>query len=200
MTRRLARLLSGALLSAAPAAAQQAALPTPESVLGFKPGADFKLATYGESLEYFQRLDAASDRLRLIEVGRTSEGRPWYLALISSPENLRDLERYRDIAQRLAHPDGLADSTARRLSREGKAFVDVSGGLHASEVAGAQHTIQLAYDLLATAAEPRTKAILDNVILFLWPSLNPDGQDIVVNWYRENVGTPYEVSPLHELY
>jgi hypothetical protein len=200
MTRRLARLLSGALLSAAPAAAQQAALPTPESVLGFKPGADFKLATYGESLEYFQRLDAASDRLRLIEVGRTSEGRPWYLALISSPENLRNLDRYRDIAQRLAHPDGLADSTARRLSREGKAFVDVSGGLHASEVAGAQHTIQLAYDLLATAAEPRTKAILDNVILFLWPSLNPDGQDIVVNWYRENVGTPYEVSPLHELY
>jgi hypothetical protein len=200
MTRMLARLLFGALLSAAPAAAQQAALPTPESVLGFKPGADFKLATYEESLEYFRRLDAASDRLRLLEVGRTSEGRPWYLALISSAENLRDLERYRDIAQRLAHPDGLADSTARRLAREGKAFVDVSGGLHASEVAGAQHTIQLAYDLLVTAAEPRTKAILDNVILFLWPSLNPDGQDIVVNWYRENVGTPYEVSPLHELY
>jgi hypothetical protein len=194
------RLLSGLLLSAAPAAAQQTALPTPESVLGFKPGADFKLATYEESLEYFRRLDAASDRLRLIDVGRTSEGRPWYLALISSPENLRDLDRYRDIAQRLAHPDGLPDSTARRLAREGKAFVDVSGGLHASEVAGAQHTIQLAYELLATAAEPRTKAILDNVILFLWPSLNPDGQDIVVNWYRENVGTPYEVSPLHELY
>jgi hypothetical protein len=198
--RVLARLLSGLLLMVPSAAAQQAALPTPESVLGFKPGADFKLATYGESLEYFRRLDAASDRLRLIEVGRTSEGRPWYLALISSADNLRDLERYRDIAQRLAHPDGLADSTAHRLAREGKAFVDVSGGLHASEVAGAQHTIQLAYDLLATADEPRTKAILDNVILFLWPSLNPDGQDIVVNWYRENVGTPYEVSPLHELY
>ena len=79
-------------------------------------------------------------------------------------------------------------------------FVDISGGLHASEIAGSQHTIQLAYDLLSRADEPKTKAILDNTVLFLWPSINPDGQNIVVNWYRENVGTPYEVSPLHELY
>jgi len=178
----------------------QANVPTPASVLGFEPGADFKLARYEESIDWFRRLDAASDYVQLIDVGRTSEGRPWTLALISSPQNLANLERWRDIAQQLARADGLTDEQARALAREGRALVDISGGLHASEVAGAQHTIQLAYDLVSKSSEPRTKAILDNVVLLLWPSLNPDGQDIVVDWYRENVGGPYETSPLHELY
>ncbi|HXV85994.1 MAG TPA: M14 family zinc carboxypeptidase [Gemmatimonadales bacterium] len=177
----------------------QQAPPSPESVLGFKPGADFRLATYEESVRYFQALDAASDRIRLVEVGRTSEGRAWQLALISASENLANLERYREMAQRLAHPSGLTDDEARRLARQGKALVDISGGLHASEAAGAQHTIQLAHDLVA-ASDSLTRAWLNDVIVFLWPSLNPDGQNIVVNWYRENVGGPYEGAPLHELY
>jgi hypothetical protein len=189
-----------ALCATAGTLAAQHALPTPESVLGFEPGADFELAGYEASIDYFRRLDAASDRMQLLEVGRTSEGRPWTLAVISSPANLANLERYREIAQRLAHPAGLTDEDARALASEGRAFVDISGGLHASEVAGAQHTIQLAYDLLSQPDEPRTRAILDNVVLLLWPSLNPDGQDIVADWYRENVGGPYEASPLHELY
>ncbi len=195
------KLISPVLALALGTAVQaQQGIPAPESVLGFRPGDDFRLATYEESIEYFKRLDAASDRLRLLEVGRTSEGRAWHLALVSSPENLANLDRYREIAQRIAHPAGLTDEDARRLARDGRAFVDISGGLHASEVAGAQHTIRLAYDLLASANDARTEAVLDNVILFLWPSLNPDGQDIVVNWYRENVGGPYEGAPLHELY
>lgn len=181
-------------------AAAQQAVPAPESVLGFRPGDDFKLATYEESIAYFRRLDAASDYLRLLQVGRTSEGRVWYLAVISSPDNLANLERWRAAAQRLAHVRGLSDEEARRLAAGTPAFVDISGGLHASEVAGAQHTIQLAYDLVAGAADPATRRLLDSVVVFLWPSLNPDGQDIVVNWYRENVGGPYEGAPLHELY
>ncbi len=179
---------------------QEPALPTPESALGFQVGADFKLASYDESLNYFRRLEAASDRLKLVEAGRTSEGRQWYIALISSAENLADLERHRSIAQRLAHPSDLTDQQARRLARQGKALVDISGGLHASEAAGAQHTIQLAYDLLSAQDDRRIEAILDNVILLLWPSLNPDGQNIVVDWYRSNLGTPYEVAPLVQLY
>ena len=186
-------------ISGAPAFAQQAAIPTPESALGFSVGADFKLATYDESIGYFQRLAASSNRIRLIDVGKTSTGHPWTLALISSPENLANVEHLRDIAQKLAHPAGLTDAQARALAREGKAFVDISGGLHASEIAGSQHTIQLAYDLLSRT-DDRTRAILDNTVLMLWPSINPDGQNIVVNWYRRNVGTPYEVSPLDELY
>ncbi len=187
-------------VAASPAQAQQAAIPTPESVLGFPVGADFKLATYDESIRYFQRLAASSNRIKLLDVGKTSTGHPWTLAVISSPENLAKLDHYREIAQKLAHPAGLTDDQAHALAKEGKAFVDISGGLHASEIAGSQHTIQLAYDLLSKPDDPKIKAILDNTVLFLWPSINPDGQNIVVNWYRENVGTPYEVSPLHELY
>ncbi|MCZ6858046.1 MAG: M14 family zinc carboxypeptidase, partial [Gemmatimonadetes bacterium] len=200
---RKAPLLAACLLGlAAPALtwAQQVAIPTPESVLGFEVGADFKLATYDESLDYFRRLTAASDRIRLVEVGRTSEQRRWYFALISNPDNLANVERYREIGQRLAHPEGLTDDDARRLVAEGKPFVHIDGGLHASEVAGAQHTIQLAYDLVSNTDDPKIQAILDNVVVLLWPSLNPDGQNIVVNWYRSNVGTPYEVAPLNQLY
>jgi len=188
-----------AITASRPVLAQKE-LPSPASVLGFEPGADFKLARYEESIDWFRRLDAASDYIRLIEVGQTSEGRPWTLALISSPQNLASLDRWREIAQRLAHPAGLTDAEARALAREGKAFVDISGGLHASEVAGAQHTIELAWQLVAGAAEPRMRSVLDNVVLLLWPSLNPDGQDIVVDWYRQNVGGPHEGAPLHELY
>ena len=151
-------------------------------------------------MKYSDRLAAASNRIKLVNVGKTSTGHEWTLAIISSPENLAKLERYRDIAQRLAHPAGLTDEQARALAHEGRAFVDISGGLHASEIAGSQHTIQLAYDLLSKPDEPRNKAILENTVLFLWPSINPDGQNIVVNWYRKNVGTPFEVAPLHELY
>jgi len=196
----IAGMAVGTAATDGPSGAAQAALPTPESALGFRPGDDFKLATYDESLAYFRRLDAASDRMQLVEAGRTSEGRPWYFAVVSSPANLANLDRYREIAQRLAHPSGLTDEEARRLAAEGRAFVHIDGGLHASEVAPAQHTIQLAYDLLAHADDPRIARILDNVIVMLWPSVNPDGQNIVVNWYRENVGTPYEVAPLPRLY
>ena len=90
----------------------QTTIPTPESVLGHRVGADFYLATYEQSLEYFRQLDAARDRLQLVEIGRTSEGRPWYIALISSVDNLANVDRYREIAVRLANPDDLTDETA----------------------------------------------------------------------------------------
>jgi hypothetical protein len=185
--------------SAAAARAQARPVPTPESSLGFSVGADFKLAGYDESVRYFRQLAAASDRVKLVTVGKTSQGREWVLAIISSPANLANLEGLRDIAQQLAHPRELSEAQARALAKAGRAFVDISGGLHASEVAGAQHTLLLAYHLLSRSDE-RTQAILDNTVLLLWPSLNPDGQDIVVNWYRQNLGTPYEVAPLNELY
>lgn len=178
----------------------QPGLPSPESVLGFRPGADYKLATYEDAVGYFKKLDAASDRLTLIEMGASTEGRTYVAALISSPENLARVARYREIARRLAHPDGLSEADARALAREGKAIVHIDGGLHATEVAGPQHTLQLAYDLLSRADDPDMKPIFDNVILMLWPTINPDGQTMVAEWYRGNVGTPFEVSPLPKLY
>ena len=187
-----------ALALAAPAAAQQ--IPTPESVFGHSVGADFELITWEQSLDYFKRLDAASDRLELREVGVTSHGRTMYIALVSSAENLRNVERYREIGRRLANPGDMAEAEARRLAAEGKAIVWIDGGLHSTEVAHGLHTIQLAYDLVTGDADPEIAAILDNVILLLWPSINPDGQTLVADWYMGNVGTQYEVSPAPFLY
>ena len=175
-------------------------VPAPESVLGHKPGDDFYLANYDESRDYFHKLAAASNRIKLINVGKTSRGLDWEIAIISSPANLAKLDRYKQISQQLAHGRGLDDTAARALAREGKAIVHIDGGLHSTEVGGAQQSIALAYKLVSTQGDPEIDAILDNVILMLWPTLNPDGQNEVVSWYRRNVGTPYEVAPLPDLY
>jgi zinc carboxypeptidase len=175
-------------------------IPTPESVLGHKPGDDFYLATYDESREYFRKLAASSNRIKLINVGKTTRGLDWEIALISSPQNLANLDKYKEISRKLADGRGLTDQEARVLAREGKAIVHIDGGLHSTEVAGAQQSINLAYKLVSSQGDPEIDAILDNVILMLWPTLNPDGQNEVALWYRKNVGTPYEVSPLPDLY
>jgi Zinc carboxypeptidase len=177
-----------------------AQVPAPESVLGHKPGDDFYLANYNESRDYFHKLAASSDRIKIINVGKTTRGLDWEIAVISSPKNLAQLDKYKEISHRLAMGRGMDDAAAKALAREGKAIVHIDGGLHSTEVAGAQHSIALAYKLLNTKGDPEIDAILDNVILMLWPTLNPDGQNEVVAWYRKNLGTPYEVSPLPDLY
>jgi hypothetical protein len=157
---------------------------------GFRPGADFKLATYDQAVDYFKKVAAATKTVKLVEAGKTSQGRTMYFALVSSPDNLSKIDRYREIARRLAHPQGLSESEARQLAREGKAFVHIDGGLHSTEVAGGQHVPQLLYDLVSKANDADVKAILDNVVLMLWPTINPDGQQMVAEWYMQNVGTP----------
>ena len=188
------------LVSGAPFAQSRTGIPAPESVFGFTAGADYKLATYDQSIEYFRKLAAGSRSIRLVEAGKTSQGRTMYFALISSPKNIANLDRHREIWQRLAHPQGLTDAEAQKLAAEGAALVHIDGGLHATEVAGPQHAPLLAYDLLRKANEPATKAMLDNVVVMLWPTINPDGQQMVAEWYMKNVGTPYELSPLPQLY
>jgi len=175
------------------------AVPTPESVLGHKPGDDFYLATYDDSVGYFKKLAASSNRIKLVSVGKTTQGRDWEIAFISSPENLAQLDRFKDMSRRLALARGIDDAQAHAMAREIKPIVHIDGGLHATEVANAQHTIQLGYDLVASE-EPEYKSIRENLIVELWFSINPDGQNMVANWYRQNVGTAYEVSPLPSLW
>ena len=199
--RTLTRLAFLSLLFAAPVALLgEGRVPTPASVLGFRPGADYKLATYDQSVDYFKKVAAGSKYVKLIAAGKTSQGRTMYYALVSSPNNLSKIDRYREIARRLAHPQGLTDAEAKTLAHDGKAFVHIDGGLHSTEVAGPQHTPQLLYDLVSKANEPETKAILNNVVVMLWPTINPDGQQMVAEWYMKNVGTPYELSGLPRLY
>ena len=203
-TRRVRIFLPVAILSLALAAPiallGEGRVPTPDSVFGFRPGADYKLATYDQSVEYFKKLAASTKHMKMVEAGKTSQGRTMYFALISTPDNLSKIDRYREIARRLAHPQGLTDAEARKLAREGKAFVHIDGGLHATEVAGPQHTPLLAYDLVSRANDPDVKAMLEHVIVMVWPTINPDGQQMVAEWYMQNVGTPYELSGLPRLY
>jgi hypothetical protein len=175
-------------------------VPAPETVFGFAAGADDKLATYDQSIEYLRRLASSSKYIKLLEAGRTSQGHTVTFALISTPKNLSRLDRYREISQRLAHPQGLTDEEARRLARDGRAFVHIDGGCHASEVAGAQMIPKLAYDLLSQTDEPEIKEILENDIVMLWPTMNPDGQQMVAEWQMSNAGTPYAGSSLPRLY
>ncbi|HMC62547.1 MAG TPA: M14 metallopeptidase family protein, partial [Candidatus Solibacter sp.] len=181
------------------AAAALAQIPTPESVLGHKPGDDFYLATYEDSLGYFQKLAAASNRIKLVPVGKSTQGREWWIAFISDPPNLAQLDHYKDVSRRLGAARGVSEEQARTLARETKPIIHIDGGLHASEVANHQHTIQLGYDLVALET-PEIQTIRQNMIVELWFSINPDGQSIVANWYRQNVGSPYEVAPLPVLY
>ena len=185
------------LLLAVPATLRShAGIPTPESVFGFAPGADKKLANYEQIVEYFKKVDAASDRVRMFEAGKSTQGRTYAFALVSSKANLDRLDRYREIARRLAHPENLSEADARKLAHDGKAFVHIDGGLHSTEVAGPQHTPLLLYELLQQADEPQFKAILDNVILMLWPTINPDGHSMVADHYMARVGTPNEAQAM----
>jgi len=175
-------------------------VPAPESVLGHRPGDDFYLVNYDESREYFRKLAASSNRVKLITVGKTTRGLDWEIAIISSPENLANLDHFKEISRKLADGRGLTEESARALAREGRAIVHLDGGLHSTEVAGAQQSVLLAYKLVSSQGDPEVDAILNNVIVMLWPTLNPDGQNEVVSWYRKNVGTTFEVSPLPDLY
>ncbi len=175
-------------------------VPTPASLLGHTPGDDFYLADYEDSIRYFHALAANSDRMKMFTVGKSTRGLDIEVGVISSPANLARLDEYKKISRRLATADGLDDAQALELARNSKVIVHIDGGLHSSEVAGGQHSIALAYKLLSAKNDPEVDAILDNVILVLWPTLNPDGQDMVVHWYRQNLGTKYEVSPLPFLY
>ncbi len=174
--------------------------PSPRSVLGFTPGDDRKVADWTEITNYFERLDRASDRVRVEQIGATTLGRPLVAAFISAPENIRELAKYKDIQRRLADPRLVASEAERdRLVREGKTVVAISCSIHSTEIVGSQMSMQLAYEL-ASADDDETRAILRSTILILIPSANPDGNDIVADWYRKSLGQPWEGSEPPELY
>jgi hypothetical protein len=174
-------------------------VPTPASVLGFEPGADYRLATYEQIAAYFARLAQSSDRIRIDTIGRSVRGRPIILAFISSAENLRQLERYRSISARLARARELEDAQARALAREGKAVVWIDAGIHGDEVAPPQHMPLLAYRLVSGEADD-VRRIREDAIALIMPVINPDGADIVADWYGGIVHTPFENAPLPVLY
>jgi len=155
-------------------------IPTPKEHFGFNIGDDYKLANYTQTESYFKKL-AQSNRTKLVDIGLTEEGRHQYMLIVSSPDNIKKLDHYKDISQKLAHAEDLTDEQAKALSVEGKAVVWIDGGLHANEVVGAHQLIESMYQFV-TRTDAETMQILDNVII-LFSQVNPDGQELVSDWY-----------------
>lgn len=177
-----------------------AAVPSPTMELGFAPGDARKVADWRQITDYFARLDKASDRVVVQTIGETTLKRPIIVAIISARENILALDKYRDIQRRLADPRLISSDAERdRLIADGKVVVTISCSIHSTEIVASQMSMELAYQL-ATAQDADTRTLLQNTILLLIPSSNPDGVDIVANWYRKTLGTPFEGKEPPELY
>ncbi|MFQ6617259.1 MAG: M14 metallopeptidase family protein, partial [Fidelibacterota bacterium] len=172
---------------------------SPEQFFGFKMGTDRQLIDWNQIVEYFVMLGGASDRVEIEELGKTTLGKPFIMAKISSAENIKNLEHYRQIQLKIYDPRKISREEALKLADSGKVVVMITLNLHSTEIASSQESVELAY-LLATADDPGTRKILDNVIILLIPSLNPDGQQMVVDWYNKYKDTPHEGSSMPWLY
>ena len=170
------------------------AVPAPEDVLGFRPGDDRKLASWSQVIEYFKRLDAASDRVKFEELGKTTMGQPFVMATISAPENLAHLDEYKRIQGQLADPRKLGAGAGRKADKliaRGKTIVLITCGIHSDEVGSYLSSMLIAHRL-ASSDDAQVRKILSETIVLLVPSLNPDGVDIIKDWYDKTLGTPYE--------
>ena len=173
-------LLFGGLV--APAA--QTRITTPKQAFGFNLGDDYQLANYQQIAAYWRKLDAESDRMVVQEIGKTAEGRPHLMAIVTSPANHKNLAKYRDISKRLAFAEGLDDEAARALSKQGRAVVWIDGGLHATETLGAQQLTEMVYQMVSRTDDETQRFLDDCIVLFV--HANPDGNDLVADWYMRH--------------
>jgi hypothetical protein len=194
------RALSGAAVILVVCALQAySAVPTPEAHFGHPIGIDRELLDWDKVVSYFYALARSSDKIRVAEYGRSADNRPLIVATIAAPETLRKLDRYREIQRRLADPRLTSPSQAEAMFKEGKNIVLMTCSIHASEVASTHSAVEFAWRLV-TENNPRFERILNDTILLLVPSLNPDGLDIITRWYRSTLGTKFEGTNPPELY
>jgi hypothetical protein len=198
-TPRLACAAFAVLLSFVPAAAFAARIPTPSEALGFTVGADKQLADYRQIAGYFKTLAAASPRVQIQVLGKTTLGEDMFMAIISSEENIANLAKIRETSRKLADPRGLSEAETNALAKDGKVVLLITCNIHSTEIGASQMAMEWAH-ALASATDAETKRRLDRVVLLLLPSLNPDGQIMETEWYRKNLGTKFEGSRMPWLY
>ena len=162
-------------------------IPSPKEHFGFNIGDNYQLATFTQTEAYFKKLAVASNKVKLHVIGKTEEGRNQYMVIVSDPANIRQLAKYKSISQKLARAENLSDAEAKQLAKDGKSVVWIDGGLHATEVTGIHQLIQTLYTVL-TRDDEETKRILKSTII-LFVHANPDGQELVSNWYMRNADT-----------
>jgi hypothetical protein len=195
------KIFVASILAAAVAlGGQPSTIPTPEQFFGFKMGTDSKLARWDKIVEYMRQIAGASDRVRFRELGKSTNDNPFIALEISSPETLKNLDHYKELERKLYFQGGAPTAAERdEIFRQGKVVLVITTDIHATEIGASQMVNDLVYRL-ATDNSPQVKKILDNVIFVLVPSLNPDGQILVTDWFNKNVGTPFERSNIPVLY
>ena len=172
----------------------------PEQFLGFKVGADRQLADYNQVQAYFQKLDQESPKLQVFNVGTSTLKKPMFMAVITSEQNMAKLDDYREIVRRLRDPRTTSPDQARKLAMEGKVIFLITCNIHATEIASSQMAMEFAYKLVTGQTPFDAERALQDVIVLLMPTTNPDGQQMVVDWYKKYVGTKYEGGPMPWLY
>lgn len=172
----------------------------PKEFLGYEVGADRKLADYNQIMEYFNKLDEESDKIKILNIGESTLGKPIIMAVITAEENMDKLDTYTSITKRLRNARGLTDEEAQNLAEEGKVIVLLTCNIHSTEIASSQMAMELAYDLVTGNTPFDADKVLKDVIVLLAPSTNPDGEQMVTEWYRKYVGTKYEGSNMPWLY
>ncbi len=184
LTSRLLPVFALACLAVTSASAQVPAarrVTTPKESFGFNMGDDYMLATYDQITTYLKKLASESDRMKLVDIGPTEEGRRQYMVIVSSPENMKKLDHYKEISARLSHAEGLNDEQAHALAEEGKSIVWIDGGLHASETVGFTQLVETIYELNAFTDPETMRFLHDDIALLVF--CNPDGDDLVAKWY-----------------
>jgi hypothetical protein len=172
---------------------------SPEEFFGYQLGSDRHIARWDKIVEYFKKVEKQSDRIKVVEMGPTTMGNSFLLVIISSPDNMKNLEHLKEINTKISDPRGLSEDEVKGLVAEGKAVICQSMSLHADEIAGTQMSPELTYDLL-TKEDEETRRILDNVVFLMFPCFNPDGEIMVTDWYNKLLGTEYEGCELPWLY
>jgi hypothetical protein len=175
-------------------------LKSPEEFLGYKVGTDYKIADFETIQKYFKHLAQHSNKIVYEEIGKSVQKRDMFMAIISSEENIKNLEYYRNIVKTLSDPRKITEVEAKKLSKEGKVVVLVTCNIHSTEIASAQMSIELAHDLITNLAPAKIIDALKDVIFIIMPSINPDGTTMIVNWYNKYLNTEYDGSPMPYLY
>ncbi len=162
-------------------------IPTPKDHFGFAMGENYKLTNFTQTEAYFKKLAAASDRINLTEIGKTEDGRSQYMLIVSSPENLKNLIRYKEISQKLARAEDLTEEQAHSMAQEGKAIIWIDGGLHSNETLGITQLIETIHQFASRKDAETMRILNDAVILFV--HANPDGHELISDWYMRNPDT-----------